>query len=82
MFWVSLGGFAHGVKDMLAAYVSAFTVHEYLSGQGTAVGGGDGNPNFSHRAIIYVKTVLGWKSSLVLQKLFVIHDSRYYKYYS
>lgn len=42
MFWVSLGGFAHGVKDMLDAYVSAFTVREYLSGRGTAVGGGDG----------------------------------------
>lgn len=42
MFWVSLGGFARGVKDMLDAYVAAFTVHEYLLGRGTAVGGGDG----------------------------------------
>jgi hypothetical protein len=42
MFSISLRGFARGVKDMLDAYVAAFTVHEYLAGRGTAVGGGDG----------------------------------------
>lgn len=42
MFLISLGGFARGAKDMLDAYVAAFTVHEYLAGHGTAVGGGDG----------------------------------------
>ena len=39
---VCLSGFAEGPKDMLDAYVAAFTVHEYLAGKGTAVGGGDG----------------------------------------
>ncbi len=42
MFSISLKGFARGVKDMIDAYVAAFTVHEYLAGRGVAVGGGDG----------------------------------------
>jgi len=42
MFLISLRGFARGVKDMLDAYVAAFTVREYLAGHGVAVGGGDG----------------------------------------
>lgn len=42
MFSISLKGFARGAKDMLDAYVGAFTVHEYLAGRGTEVGGGDG----------------------------------------
>jgi len=41
-FSISLKGFARGVKDMIDAYVAAFTVHEYLAGRGVAVGGGDG----------------------------------------
>ncbi len=40
-FCISLRGFAVGPKDMLDAYVAAFTIHEYLSGRGAAVGGGD-----------------------------------------
>jgi predicted nuclease with RNAse H fold len=39
---INLAGFALGPKDMLDAYVSAFTVHEFLAGRGTEVGGGDG----------------------------------------
>jgi predicted nuclease with RNAse H fold len=39
---ISLRGFARGPKDMLDAYVAAYTVHEYLTGRGCAVGGGDG----------------------------------------
>jgi predicted nuclease with RNAse H fold len=42
MFSVSLGGFAAGAKDMLDAYVAAYTVHQYLEGPGVAVGDGDG----------------------------------------
>jgi predicted nuclease with RNAse H fold len=42
VFSVSLNGFAHGPKDMLDAYVAAFTVHEYLARRGAEVGGGDG----------------------------------------
>lgn len=41
-FSVCLRGFAKGPKDMLDAYVAAFTVHEFLAGRGAAVGGGDG----------------------------------------
>lgn len=41
-FTVSLGGFQVGPKDMLDAYVAAYTVHEFLAGKGVAVGGGDG----------------------------------------
>jgi hypothetical protein len=39
---ISLKGFVHGPKDMLDAYVAAYTVREYLAGRGAAVGGGDG----------------------------------------
>jgi predicted nuclease with RNAse H fold len=39
---INLKGFADGPKDMLDAYVAAYTVHEYLAGRGVAVGGGDG----------------------------------------
>jgi predicted nuclease with RNAse H fold len=38
---IDLRGFAHGPKDMLDAYVAAYTVHEYLAGRGSAIGGGD-----------------------------------------
>ena len=38
---VDLRGFAPGPKDMLDAYVSAWTVKEYAQGRGCAVGGGD-----------------------------------------
>jgi predicted nuclease with RNAse H fold len=41
-FGISLEDFHRGTKDMLDAYVAAFTVHEYLAGRGEAVGGGDG----------------------------------------
>jgi hypothetical protein len=41
-FTVSLSGFSLGPKDMLDAYVAAYTVHEYAAGRGVAVGGGDG----------------------------------------
>ena len=39
---ISLKGFVHGPKDMLDAYVAAYTVQQYLAGRGAAVGGGDG----------------------------------------
>jgi hypothetical protein len=39
---VSPRGFADGPKDMLDAYVAAFTVHEFIVGRGVEVGGGDG----------------------------------------
>ena len=39
---ISLKDFARGPKDMLDAYVAAWTVREYVAGRGTAVGGGDG----------------------------------------
>jgi hypothetical protein len=42
VFTVSLAGFHLGPKDMLDAYVAAYTVHEFLAGRGVAVGGGDG----------------------------------------
>lgn len=38
---ISLADFASGPKDMLDAYVAAFTVHEFLAGRGAEVGGGD-----------------------------------------
>lgn len=38
---ICLADFEHGPKDMLDAYVAAFTVHEFLAGRGTEVGGGD-----------------------------------------
>ena len=41
-FTVSLTGFFQGPKDMLDAYVAAYTVFEFLGGRGVAVGGGDG----------------------------------------
>jgi len=39
---ISLADFSLGPKDMLDAYVSAFTVHEFLAGRGDQIGGGDG----------------------------------------
>lgn len=39
---IPLKGFSSGPKDMLDAIVSAFTVKEFISGRGAAVGGGDG----------------------------------------
>lgn len=39
---ISLKGFARGPKDMLDAYVAAWTVRECVAGRGTSVGGGDG----------------------------------------
>jgi predicted nuclease with RNAse H fold len=42
VFSISLRNFAAGPKDMLDAYVAAFTVHEYLAGKGMALGGEDG----------------------------------------
>jgi len=42
IFSIDLKGFAQDPKDMLDAYVAAFTVHEYLAGRGAEVGGGDG----------------------------------------
>ena len=42
VFSLSLRDFAAGPKDMLDAYVAAFTVHEFLAGRGMEVGGGDG----------------------------------------
>jgi predicted nuclease with RNAse H fold len=39
---ISLANFDHGPKDMLDAYVSAFTVHEFVNGRGAEVGDGDG----------------------------------------
>jgi hypothetical protein len=39
---LSLSQFAGGPKDMLDAYVAAFTVREFLEGRGAEVGGGDG----------------------------------------
>ena len=39
---ISLKGFVHGPKDMLDAYVAAYTVQQYLAGRGAAVGDGDG----------------------------------------
>jgi len=39
---ISLADFEPSPKDMLDAFVAAFTVHELLAGRGTEVGGGDG----------------------------------------
>jgi predicted nuclease with RNAse H fold len=39
---ICLAGFRNGPKDMLDAYVAAFTVHEFLAGRGAEIGGGDG----------------------------------------
>ena len=38
---ISFNNFIDGPKDMLDACVSAFTVHQYLLGHGSEVGGGD-----------------------------------------
>ncbi len=38
---ISFNNFKDGPKDMLDACVSAFTVHQYLHGYGSEVGGGD-----------------------------------------
>ena len=39
---ISLKGFALGPRDMLDAYVAAYTVQQYMEGHGASVGGGDG----------------------------------------
>lgn len=51
-----------GPKDMLDAYVAAFTVHEYLVGRGAAVGGGDGLG-----AIVLPRPVAAGANSAVLR---------------
>jgi hypothetical protein len=51
-----------GPKDMLDAYVAAFTVHEYLVGRGAAVGGGDGLG-----AIVLPRPIAAGASSAVLR---------------
>lgn len=39
---LSFANFARGPKDMLDACISAFTVHQFVTGRGSEVGGGDG----------------------------------------
>jgi hypothetical protein len=39
---ISFANFVEGPKDMLDACISALTVHEFINGRGSEVGGGDG----------------------------------------
>jgi hypothetical protein len=71
VFTISLRDFAEGAKDMLDAYVAAFTVHEYLAGKGTGVGGGDGLgvivlPRAIHASI---PEVLHWPGTQEMQQI-------------